>query len=225
MAEFGPGLEIKQIDGDGSISGLAAAYGNVDLGNDVFLPGSASKSLAGIKSVPMLLYHDQQKPVGVWDHLSDGAEGVAVKGRFAMSTIAGREAHAMAKDGALPALSVGYKSLVDFMAGKVRNIREWTLFEVSLVTIGMNPKALVDSVKAAALNDLRAKLAAGDRLETREMEELFKEHFGFSNSEAERAVRAAMAGEQGGPAETDPAQEFWAAMRAAEIVDLTGEPD
>ena len=79
--------------------------------------------------------------------------------------------------------------------------------------ITTNDQATVGAVKAAELEDLRAKLAAGDRLQPREMEELFKEHFGFSNSEAERAVRSVLAGEQGDPAATDP-DPFWTAMHA-----------
>src|SRR5690606_29588749 len=59
-------LDAKALDDDGHIEGLAAGYGNLDHGGDVILPGAISRSIAGRKSVPMLMYHDQKRPAGVW---------------------------------------------------------------------------------------------------------------------------------------------------------------
>lgn len=210
MNELDFPLDVKAIDADGSIEGIAAGYGNVDHGGDVIIPGAATKSLMGRASMPMLLFHDQRRPVGVWREFTETAEGLHVKGRFAMSTDAGRDAHAMTKDGALAGLSVGYQTLRDKLVGKARHLLEVALHEISLVTIPMNGKALITSVKG--IEDAREKLAAGDRLTEREFEAFFKA-LNLSNAEAERAVRINLKG-QGAPGDTaiDDESAFWRAL-------------
>ncbi|WP_294189059.1 HK97 family phage prohead protease [uncultured Sphingomonas sp.] len=210
MNELDFPLDVKAIDVDGSIEGIAAGYGNVDHGGDVIIPGAATKSLTGRASMPMLLFHDQRRPVGVWREFTETADGLHVKGRFAMSTDAGRDAHAMTKDGALAGLSVGYQTLRDKLVGKARHLLEVALHEISLVTIPMNGKALITSVKG--IEDAREKLAAGDRLTEREFEAFFKA-LNLSNAEAERAVRINLKG-QGAPGDTaiDDESAFWRAL-------------
>jgi hypothetical protein len=204
-------LDVKTIDADGAIEGLAAGYGNLDHGGDVMLAGAATKSLDGRAALPMLLFHDQKRPVGAWREFTETPDGLLVKGRFAMSAAAGREAHAMAKDGAFGGLSIGYRSLRDKMVGKARHLVEVALHEISLVTIPMNGKALITSVKS--IGDARDKLQAGDRLTDRDFETFFKA-LGLSNAEAERAVRINLKGqgEPGGTADDD-ARAFLEAMR------------
>ena len=120
MERFDLSLDLKGIGDDGLIEGVAAGYGDVDLGGDIIIPGALTKSIATRSRVPMLLFHDQKRPVGVWDTMRERGDALEVKGRFAMSTAAGREAHALTKDGALPGLSIGYRTLRHRMAGKAR---------------------------------------------------------------------------------------------------------
>jgi hypothetical protein len=211
MNELDFPLNVKEIGEDGSIEGIASGYGNLDHGGDVMLPGAFTKSIEGRSAVPMLLFHDQKRPVGVWRDFKETPDGLLVKGRFAMSTDAGRDAHAMTKDGALGGLSVGYRTLRDKIVGKARHLIETTLHEISLVTIPMNGKALITSVKG--IEDARDKLAAGDRLTEREFDAFFKA-LGLSNNEAERAVRVNLKG-QGEPGSTadDDARGFLEALR------------
>lgn len=178
---------VKGIDETGYIEGIAAGYGNVDYGGDRILPGAFSESLDGRKAVPMLLFHDQHRPIGVWSEFKETDEGLLSKGKISVKTRDGGEAYELVKDGALSGLSIGYDPTVKRMAGKVRELVKLALHEVSLVSIGMNPKALVTGVKE--IEDLRNRLAAGDRLTEREWEGLLKQQFGLSNKEAERAVR------------------------------------
>jgi HK97 family phage prohead protease len=198
-------LETMGLDEDGTIEGLAVGYGNVDFGGDMVMPGAIAKSIKGKKSLPMLLYHDQRQPVGVWSDFTETVKGLVVKGRFAMSTMAGTEAHALTKDGALAGLSMGYRTIKEKFEGAVRQIVEATLHEVSLVTVPMNEKTVVTGVKADA-QAIRDRLAAGDRLTERELEVLLKGQLDLSNSEAERAVRLHFKGGRGDPGSAaDPA--------------------
>lgn len=216
--------EVKGIDEAGHIEGLAAGYGNVDFGGDRILPGAFTKSVAGRSGVPMLLFHDQHRPVGKWSEFKETDDGLIAKGKISTKTRDGGEAYELVKDGALSALSIGYDAITKRMAGKVRELVELGLHEVSLVSIGMNPKAQITGVKE--MEDLRNRLAAGDRLTEREWEGLLKDSFNLSNSEAERAVRIHnLKIGQGDPdkPEADPVAALWAAMASAPIIDMTGE--
>jgi len=199
MNELDFTLDVKSLSDDGVIEGIAAGYGDIDHGGDQMMPGAISASLEGKKSIPMLLFHDQKRPAGAWTEWRETPAGLHVKGRFAMDTDDGRYAHAHTKSGGLTGLSVGYRTLRQRFEQKARQLLQVALHEISLVTVPMHDRARVLSVKT--LHDMQMRLAAGDRLETREMEELLKKSLGLSNAEAERAVRVNFAG-QGVPADT-----------------------
>lgn len=194
-------LDVKDVGEDGAIEGLAAAYNNVDHGGDIILPGAFEKTLKGRKSLPMLLYHDQRLPVGVWSGFEDTAKGLKLKGRITTVTAAGAEALALARDGALAGLSIGYRAVKERYTDTARELIEVALHETSLVSIPMNERAQVTRVK-----DI---LAGGELPTVRQFEEHLREA-GFSKSLA--AVIAAKAtpylrGEPG--AKADEATEFW----------------
>jgi len=226
-----PVLELKALGDDGQIAGYGAVFGNRDSYGDVILPGAFKRSLADHKrqkSRPKMFWqHDPHQPIGSWTEIVEDDKGLLVTGQLNMDVQRGREAYALLKAEDIDGLSIGYRVIKasEDETEKVMLLKELTLVEVSVVSQPANSLATVSAVKAAELEDLRARLAAGDRLQRREMEELMKEFFGFTNSEAERASGALLAGEQGAPAQTDPEADFWAALFDAEIVDLTGEPD
>ncbi|WP_066723553.1 HK97 family phage prohead protease [Sphingomonas pituitosa] len=214
MNELDFELDTKSIADDGTVEGLAIGYGNIDHGGDQVMPGAFSASLAGRKSLPMLLYHDQRRPAGVWNSWQETSDGLLVKGRFAMSTPTGKEAYGLTKDGAIGGLSMGFKTLKQRMEAKTRQLLQGVLHEISLVTIPMNDRTRVISVKD--IGDLRDRLAAGERLTEREWEGLLKKSFDLSNAEAERAVRLNLKGGQGEPGGTasDQARSFFEALRS-----------
>jgi len=212
MNELDFALDTKAIDEEGHIEGLAAGYGNVDHGGDMILPGAIAKGMRGRKSLPMLLFHDQKRPVGVWNEFNETDQGLVVKGKFSLASADGREAYALTKDGALSALSIGYNAIKEKVVDGVRQIAELLLHEVSLVTIGMNAKAQIRRVKE--IEDILTKLRAGDRLQEREWEALLKKQFDLSNAEAERAVRINLKG-RGDLGGTANAADFAERLRAA----------
>lgn len=199
MNELDFALDVKAISEGGEIEGLAVGFNNLDHGGDVVLPGAITASIQGRKSLPMLLYHDQRRPVGVWNTLTETTDGLLVKGRFS-NTSAGREAREDARSGALSGLSMGYRTIKQRFEGKARHLVEVALHEISLVSIPMNDRTRVTSVKD--IGDLKDRLAAGDRLREREWEALLCKGFGLSNSEAERAVRLHFKNGQGEPGGT-----------------------
>lgn len=217
MNEYSPSLafEVKNLDEAGYIEGLAAGYGNVDFGNDRILSGAFSKSIAQRQSVPMLLYHDMKRPAGKWGKLTETDAGLLVEGKISTKTRDGGEAYEYVKDGALSALSIGYDTLRKRMDGKVRELIELELHEVSLVTIGMNPRATVTGVKSI--------LEAGNLPSLSEFEDFLREA-GFSKSQATaiagKGLASLLRGEPGNASATlrgEPtsnADEFFSALAA-----------
>jgi HK97 family phage prohead protease len=199
------GLEIKGIDETGYIEGLAAGYGNVDHGGDRILPGAFTKSLQGRSGVPMLLYHDMKRPIGKWSEFRETEQGLLTKGKIAIKTRDGGEAHELASNGALSGLSIGYEPLVKRMAGKVRELVELALHEVSLVSIGMNPLATVTNVKTI--------LEDGELPSLPQFEEFLREA-GFSKTQATAIAGKGLAPLLRGEPGNTQAADFLSALKA-----------
>lgn len=203
MEFAGSPFEIKQLNDSGHIEGLLAGFGDVDHGGDQLLPGCLSKSLAARTApLPMLLHHDLKRPIGAWKSWHEGSDGLYVKGALTLSTRDAQEAQALAKDGALTGLSIGWvpvRGEVDQHTG-TRVVTEAKLFEGSLVTVPMHDRARVTAIKSitsardiaevlqeAGLSGRKAKAAAGaawksineqsDEAEaTAELTRLFEQH-------------------------------------------------
>ena len=178
MEYAGSPLEIKELTESGAIEGLLAGFGDTDSHGDVIDAKAFSRTLAERQGrpLPMLLHHDLKRPIGSWREWIERPEGLYVKGRLTMSARDAQEAYALAKDGALPGLSIGYRprsAQTDQRTGE-RHLLDVDLIEGSLVTAGSNPRALVASVKSisaagdiadllrsAGLSGRMAKRAAG----------------------------------------------------------------
>lgn len=226
-----PVLELKELGQDGQITGYGAVFGNRDSYGDVILPGAFKRSLADHKrnkSRPKMFWqHDPYQPIGSWTEIAEDDKGLLVTGQLNMDVQRGREAYSLLKAGDIDGLSIGYRVIkaTEDETEKIMLLKELTLVEVSVVSQPANALATVSAVKAAELEDIRNRLAAGQRLKPCEIKELMEEFLNFTSSEAERAADALLASAQESAADGDPAVSFWAALLDAEIVDLTGEPD
>jgi HK97 family phage prohead protease len=207
MSELGFGFEIKAIDEAGYIAGVAAGIGNVDFGGDMIMPGVMTKAVAGRDSVPMLLFHDHKRPVGSWGKFTENGSGFDVEGRFAMKARAGQEAHALAEAKALSGLSIGYRTLKHRFEGKIRQLQDLLLHEVSLVPVGMNDRAVVTQIKSI--------VEAGGMPTVREFEEFLRDAGGFSKSVAAAIAAKATPHLRGEPEVKATPDVFWAAIDAA----------
>ncbi len=145
------GLVLKGVAGDGTFSGYASLFGEVDLGRDAIEPGAFKASLAkrGAGGVRMLYQHDPAEVIGTWTALREDERGLYVEGRLATDVGRAREVHALMKAGALDGLSIGFRAVrsrADRRSG-VRRILEADLWEISVVTFPMLPTARVSNVK------------------------------------------------------------------------------
>ena len=201
-----PILEIKSLKESGEFEGYGSTFGGEpDAYGDVVAPGAYRDSLAKHKvkgTMPKMFWqHNADEPIGKYLDATEDDHGLLMLGKLNMNVQRGREAYALLKEGDIDGMSIGYRIKeysVDTETG-VWTLKKLDLVEVSIVSVGANENAVVQSVKAAkAAHDLTEKLKAGDRLTEREFEVWLK-GLGFSNSQAERAARLHLKG-QGEPA-------------------------
>lgn len=176
MRYIGTPFEIKELDERGTFEGLAAVYGNVDLGGDVVEPG-AFKEFVTTKDghVRILDGHNTRMPIGK-GRITDTHLGLAIKGRLNMEVNRAREVHALMRDQIIDGLSIGYDVLEngsELRPDGVRRLKALKLWEVSTTAFPMNQSALVSSVKSVE----RVR-------DVRELEDLLRESTGLSRSQA-----------------------------------------
>lgn len=140
----------------GRVEGLASPFGgDPDAYGDIIAQGAFSASLAKHKSAgtapAMLWAHDQARPIGTWDKLTERADGLHVEGTLALSTKDGADAFEHLRAGAVTGLSIGFtvpKNGAEYaQAGRI--LKAIDLAEVSLVTIPAAQTARVTAVKGA----------------------------------------------------------------------------
>jgi hypothetical protein len=193
-------LDVKASD-DGTIEGYGSVSGNVDRGGDVVIAGAFAESLERMGMPKMLWQHDMREVIGVWDEASEDERGLRLKGRFALSTQKGREAHELVKMGALNGLSIGYSVRDDVMEDGARNIKAADLFEVSVVTIPMNEQARIDAVKAAEMTQ-------------RDFEKRLTQDAGFSRTVARALMSGGIEAVKGMQAAADDERELRELLKA-----------
>lgn len=171
-------FELEDFDEEqGIFSGYAAVFGNVDSGGDVIEPGAFTKTIAeGTERVKILAQHnDYDLPIGKPLELREDAHGLYIKGKISETTM-GKDVKTLLRDKVLNEMSIGYDP-VTFDYDKedgVRHLREVKLWEVSIVTWAMNPKAVVTGYKATEtadratqmMNDLAKDLKEGRKIST-----------------------------------------------------------
>ena len=144
-------LEIKALN-DGEFEGHGSVFGNEDLGGDIVMPGAFKRTLAKhrqAKSLPQMFWmHDPARVCGKWLDMSEDQHGLRVKGVLA-DTPLGNEIRTLLKMDAVRGLSIGY-SVTDDGYDKEGNrlLKDCELWEVSVVSLPMNPLAQVTHAKS-----------------------------------------------------------------------------
>jgi len=146
-------IEVKSLDEGGVFEGYASVYGVQDSDGDVIVSGAFKSSIERFKETgkrpKMLWQHNPSMIVGKWLDVREDERGLYVKGSLILEVEKGREAYALMKAGELDAMSVGFNiagATAGSGTGKV--IDEADLWEISLVTWGANPQALISNVKS-----------------------------------------------------------------------------
>jgi HK97 family phage prohead protease len=155
-------LEIKSAKEDGTFSGYAAVFGNIDLGYDVIEPGAfKSAKTTADGQLRIAIDHSMGKLAGKATYKQDD-HGLWVEGKLSLGVSYVKDVYQLMRDGVMDGLSVGFNILKDGSdyeerSGKfVRVIKAAELWEFSIVAFGMNPLAKVDAVKS--IRDFEAQL-------------------------------------------------------------------
>jgi hypothetical protein len=92
--------------------------------------------------------HDPSRVAGVWHEMKEDDTGLFVRGELA-DTELGNEMRTLLKMKAVRGLSIGYRATdTDYDKDGNRLLKEVDLWEVSLVSLAMNPMAKVEAVKS-----------------------------------------------------------------------------
>ena len=158
-------IQIKDAKADGSFTGYAAVFNNIDLGRDVIMPGAFSElKTTSDGQIRIALDHDLKRLAGK-AKVSQDDHGLKVEGQLALGVSYVNDAYELMKSGVLDGLSVGFDippggaTYEDRDGFYVRIISKAILWEFSLVAFGMNPEAKIETVKAAStIRDFEAQL-------------------------------------------------------------------
>ena len=167
--------------------GYASTFGNVDRGNDVIEKGAFIDTLKKDK-FKILWQHKMIEPIGMPIKAYEDEKGLYIEAKLPKDDddfVRGRVIPQM-KCGTIDSMSIGFMVKEDDYRDKVRVIKSVDLFEVSLVSMPMNPQAMVSSFKsedlekylpednkdeaAAIVKDCFAKMA-DDFVENKEQQE------------------------------------------------------
>lgn len=133
-------------------AGYASVFDHADRGGDIVRPGAFARAVAaGPKGIPLLWQHDPKRPIGLVERIEEDRRGLRVIGRVSTTSVAGRDAGALLKDGVISGLSFGYRtrSVRRASAQGGRVLSDVDLLEISLVTFPMQPLARVHAVEKA----------------------------------------------------------------------------
>jgi HK97 family phage prohead protease len=153
-------VEFKASDDErGVIEGYASTFGNVDRHGDVITKGAFE---GGRSKIPIFAMHNPSMAIGV-GFVEEDSKGLKIRMKLAVDNPdsetlrdRAREYYAMAKEGIIEKMSVGFiplerewkKRKVDGRDVPTRYIKKVDLVEVSLVPIPANDRARVTTVKS-----------------------------------------------------------------------------
>lgn len=168
--KFAP-VQLDKVQLDGTFSGYASLFDEVDMGNDVVVSGAFKKSLQERKpsDIRMLFQHNPDQPIGTWQDIQEDQRGLKVAGRITSATAKGTEILELMRAGAIDGLSIGFKTIRSRKdpITKVRKIITADLWEISVVTFPMQAGARIDSVKSQ-LSSLRPTIRDFEKWLTRD---------------------------------------------------------
>lgn len=140
-------IEEEEGKDGGTIEGLASVYGNLDESMEIVDAGAFTRTLKNRShKVPLLWQHRTDTPIGL-ANLKDSPRGLTMKAELNSDVRQAQEARALARQGVLGGLSIGYDVVKDTWEKDVRHLKELKLYEVSMVTFPANLEAQIVAVK------------------------------------------------------------------------------
>ncbi|MFN3362830.1 MAG: HK97 family phage prohead protease [Allorhizobium sp.] len=143
-------IEIKAaltVSDAGEITGIAWPFGSADRVGDIISPGAFN---VAVSDLPILLAHDPEQPIGLWESVTETKTGLEVKGRlFVGESRRAVAVRSMMQSGLISGLSIGFRTQASSKRGSNRIISKLDLFEISVVRDPSHPRARITSAKNA----------------------------------------------------------------------------
>lgn len=147
-------LDVKSIDDNQRIiKGIATDLSPDHVGDRIDLQGIELTAA----TVPLLIQHDHNLPIGTVTDLQPTAKGLLMTAKLPTKVDSPElqkridTAYSEIKEGLRTGLSIGFIGLDwDYLADDTRLFTKIKLLEVSVVTIGCNPRAGITEVKRLA---------------------------------------------------------------------------
>jgi len=143
--------EFKALGDAGTFEGYASMFGNVDLGGDVVERGAFKEFVKNDDGKVVVLWqHGSRDPIGVASVKQDDV-GLRFSGELVLEDATARKAYAHMKAKSVRGMSIGYDVLeggAKILESGIRKLTALKLWEISVVTFGMNVLAGVDTVKS-----------------------------------------------------------------------------
>ena len=163
---------------DGQFEGYASIFGNVDSYGDIVQPGAFAKSLEEWREkgdpIPLLWGHDFHDPfsnIGSIDHAEEDEKGLRVRGTFDLENPKAVQVYRLAKGRRTTGMSFAYDVRESETKDDGTHLLDLHIYEASIVPIGANPLAGVESVKAA-VDGIAEQVKAGRALSAKTEGEL-----------------------------------------------------
>jgi hypothetical protein len=187
-----------RIEPDGTVTGYASLFGEIDQARDMVLRGAFAETLRvrGPRRVPMLFQHDPSEPIGIWLELREDHRGLYARGRLIPEVARARELLSLLRAGAIDGLSIGFRTARARIDPKtrVRSLIAVDLWEISIVTFPLLNGARVQAVKHVEAPKLsharRSAEAEWARVATAPPESQLSSHFLSSSPGIARRRRA-----------------------------------
>ena len=149
------------------VKGYASVFSNRDSDKDVIMKGAFKRSVKalgpdGADRIKLLAQHKLDRPIGKMVVLKEDSEGLYMEAKFGTHR-EGEDYYRMTKEGIINEFSVGFnivKAEENDSGGD--DISEIKLWEVSMVTIAANDKAIVTDVKSQGFSNLVKQVADED---------------------------------------------------------------
>lgn len=162
--EYTPYFEVKDVNEDGTFTGVASVYGVEDLGGDIIDKGALKKTISDNPEGFLILWqHDADEVIGK-GIVKEWQGKILIDGKLDMEDPTAMKAYRKMKARLIKGLSIGFntiKSSWEEVEGRmVRHITELKLWEVSVVTFPMLPEAQITRVKSAEEDARIAQIVA-----------------------------------------------------------------
>lgn len=142
-------MQLKASSDGWEFTAYASTFGNTDWGGDIIQKGAFRQTLTDRDFRPLLWQHDMREPIGIEKSLKEDGKGLVGTWQL-MDTQRGTDAYKLLKAGAVRSMSIGFiPGAFEFVDdGDTRILKTIDLLENSVVSLPMNDKALVQSVKS-----------------------------------------------------------------------------